>query len=106
MLGSVAMTLKPTNHHIPGWKKSFNFLHRYKQIQIHYGADGTGDVYNLENQAVLAYAAGTKKVHLFISYSKLTENSGTNIQTIQKFVNYTRVLVREHYKFNLPVKSA
>lgn len=48
----------------------------------------------------------TKKVHLFISYSKLTENSGTNIQTIQKFVNYTRVLVREHYKFNLPVKSA
>jgi hypothetical protein len=34
-------------------------------VKILYGADDTGDIYNLENQAFLSRAAGTKKVHLF-----------------------------------------
>ena len=47
---SVAMTLRSTTSNIPGWKKATNFLHKYKQIKIHYGEDGTGDVYKSENQ--------------------------------------------------------
>jgi 23S rRNA U2552 (ribose-2'-O)-methylase RlmE/FtsJ len=47
---SIAMTLKPNNPHVPGWKKATQFLQRNKQINVHYGADGTGDVYKPENQ--------------------------------------------------------
>lgn len=48
---SFAMTLKPTSPHVPGWKKAAAFLLKYKQVKIHYGSDGTGDIYNEENQA-------------------------------------------------------
>jgi len=48
---SIAMTLKPTNSHVPGWKKATQFLQKHKQVMIHYGADGTGDIYKSENQA-------------------------------------------------------
>jgi len=48
---SVAMTLKPTNSHVPGWKKATQFLQKHKQVMIHYGSDGTGDIYKDENQA-------------------------------------------------------
>lgn len=44
------MTLKPTNNHIPGWRRAYNFLQKHPEIKIHYGADGTGDLYNQENQ--------------------------------------------------------
>jgi len=47
---SVAMTLKPNNPHVPGWKKATQFLQRNKQVNVHYGVDGTGDVYKAENQ--------------------------------------------------------
>jgi hypothetical protein len=47
---SFAMTLKPNNPHVPGWKKATQFLQKHKQVRIHYGADGTGDIYNTENQ--------------------------------------------------------
>ena len=47
---SYAMTLKPNNPHVPGWKKATQFLQKHKQVKIHYGADGTGDIYSLENQ--------------------------------------------------------
>jgi 23S rRNA U2552 (ribose-2'-O)-methylase RlmE/FtsJ len=47
---SVAMTLRPTTSHVPGWKKAANFLHKYKQVQIHYGEDNTGDIYVKANQ--------------------------------------------------------
>lgn len=86
MLGSVAMTLKPTNHHIPGWKKSFNFLHRYKQIQIHYGADGTGDVYNLENQAsYIAEATKLGGAHIFTADGGFDFSNDYSLQEMQIF---------------------
>jgi cap1 methyltransferase len=44
------MTLKPTNNHIPGWRRAYNFLQRHPEIKIHYGLDGTGDLYLSQNQ--------------------------------------------------------
>lgn len=45
-----AMTLKPTNNHIPGWRRAFTFLQKHPEIKIHYGEDGTGDLYTKDNQ--------------------------------------------------------
>jgi 23S rRNA U2552 (ribose-2'-O)-methylase RlmE/FtsJ len=51
VVASIAMTLRPTTTHIPGWKKAAAFLYRHKQVKIHYGEDNTGDIYNMKNQA-------------------------------------------------------
>jgi 23S rRNA U2552 (ribose-2'-O)-methylase RlmE/FtsJ len=45
-----AMTLKPTNNHIPGWRRAYTFLQKHPEVKIHYGQDGTGDLYKPENQ--------------------------------------------------------
>jgi len=47
---SFAITLKPTNNHVPGWRRSYQFLQRHSEVKIHYGADGTGDIYLPVNQ--------------------------------------------------------
>jgi 23S rRNA U2552 (ribose-2'-O)-methylase RlmE/FtsJ len=61
----VAMTLKPTHAQIPGWKRAMQFLKKHPELKITYGEDGTGDIYNLENQANFIEALGGKKVELF-----------------------------------------
>lgn len=61
---SFAMTLKPNNPHVPGWKKATQFLQKHKQVKIHYGADGTGDIYNVANQESFIQFS-SPKVHLF-----------------------------------------
>ena len=43
------ITLKSNNKDIPGWKKSNTFLYTNKHIKITYGADNTGNLYNLKN---------------------------------------------------------
>lgn len=53
----IAMTLRSTEHTIPGWRKSQAFLARNPTVQITYGADGTGDLYRLENQDAFDAAA-------------------------------------------------
>ena len=47
---ATAMTLKPTDQRVPGWRRAASFLHYHKEVKLHYGADGTGDVYHLANQ--------------------------------------------------------
>jgi hypothetical protein len=59
------MTLKPHQAQIPGWKRASNFLKRNPQILITYGADETGDIYNLENQESFNKQLGPKKAQLF-----------------------------------------
>jgi cap1 methyltransferase len=61
---ATGMTLKPTDHRVPGWRRASTFLHAHKEVKLHYGADGTGDIYQLANQDsfVEAVAPG---VHLF-----------------------------------------
>ena len=62
---SLAMTLRPHQAQIPGWKRAANFLKRHPEVIITYGADTTGDIYSLENQASFVHELGTKKAHLF-----------------------------------------
>jgi len=63
---SIAMTLKPMNPHVPGWKKATQFLQKHKQVSVHYGADGTGDVYKPENQAsYIEQCKAVNGVHIF-----------------------------------------
>ena len=86
MGASIAMTLKPTNHNIPGWKKSFSFLQRHRQVQIHYGADGTGDVYKAENQA--SYIAEVGKLggaHIFTADGGFDFSNDYTLQEMQIF---------------------
>jgi cap2 methyltransferase len=47
---ALAMTLKPTNNSVPGWRRANHFLQRHQEILLHYGTDGTGDIYVKENQ--------------------------------------------------------
>jgi 23S rRNA U2552 (ribose-2'-O)-methylase RlmE/FtsJ len=58
-----AITLKPQQANVPGWKRASNFLQKYKSIQIHYGADNTGDILKIENQE--SFIATCPKVMLF-----------------------------------------
>ena len=60
-----AMTLKPTNSHIPGWRRAYTFLQKHPEIKIHYGQDGTGDLYKRENQDTFIDLMTTGKALLF-----------------------------------------
>jgi 23S rRNA U2552 (ribose-2'-O)-methylase RlmE/FtsJ len=63
---SFAITLRPTTTHVPGWKKATSFLHKNKQIKVIYGDDGTGDIYNRNNQDSFIKASFPPTgVHLF-----------------------------------------
>ena len=44
-----AITLYSNNKDIPGWNKSKNFLKKNPNVNISYGKDNTGDLYNVEN---------------------------------------------------------
>ena len=46
----VAMTLKSTERTVPGWRKSHAFLTEHPAVNITYGADGTGNLYSMDNQ--------------------------------------------------------
>ena len=59
-----AMTLKPTDSHTPGWRRASGFLQKHKEIILHYGIDGTGDMYQKGNQESFVEAA-KPGVHLF-----------------------------------------
>ena len=44
-----AITLKSLKKEIPGWRKAKIFLEKHPNINIHYGEDNTGDIYNILN---------------------------------------------------------
>lgn len=44
-----AITLKSINKDIPGWNKATNFLRKNQNVNISYGIDDTGNIYNVEN---------------------------------------------------------
>ena len=44
-----AITLKSMTKEIPGWDKAQTFLRENSNIKINYGADNTGNIYNIEN---------------------------------------------------------
>jgi 23S rRNA U2552 (ribose-2'-O)-methylase RlmE/FtsJ len=59
-----AMTLKSNHNHVPGWRRAYTFLQKHPEIKIHYGKDGTGNLYNPENQESFIQLC-SKKVQLF-----------------------------------------
>ena len=59
-----AITLKPNNNHVPGWRRSYQFLQKHPEVKIHYGADGTGDIYVEANQMSFVQLHDMKS-HLF-----------------------------------------
>lgn len=61
---ATAMTLKPTDQRVPGWRRAAAFLHYHREVRLHHGADGTGNVYYPENQRSFSEAAAPG-VHLF-----------------------------------------
>jgi len=44
-----AITLRSINRDIPGWDKAYNFIKENTNVNIHYGADKTGNIYNVDN---------------------------------------------------------
>jgi 23S rRNA U2552 (ribose-2'-O)-methylase RlmE/FtsJ len=61
-----AMTLRPNQTNVPGWKRAAQFLQKYKNIKVTYGDDNTGDITHAVNQLSFASACGSK-VQLFTS---------------------------------------
>ena len=47
---STAITLRPKQPNVPGWKRAAQFLQKHKNVKITYGLDGTGDLLRYENQ--------------------------------------------------------
>ena len=47
---ATAMTLKSSDQRVPGWRRASTFLHHHREVRLHYGADETGDIYNVANQ--------------------------------------------------------
>jgi len=43
------ITLRSCDKDIPGWNKATNFLKKNENVNIHYGADNTGNIYNIDN---------------------------------------------------------
>ena len=62
---SYAITLKPVSNHIPGWRRSHQFLQRHPEVKIHYGADGTGDIYLGANQESFIKIHELSRANLF-----------------------------------------
>jgi 23S rRNA U2552 (ribose-2'-O)-methylase RlmE/FtsJ len=51
--GVWAMTLKQTNHSIPGWRAAGRLLARHPEIHIEYGPQNTGNILETDNQEFL-----------------------------------------------------
>jgi 23S rRNA U2552 (ribose-2'-O)-methylase RlmE/FtsJ len=64
IISATAMTLKPTDNHTPGWRRATGFLQKHKEVVLHYGIDGTGDMYQKGNQESFIQAV-KPGVHLF-----------------------------------------
>ena len=61
---STAITLRPRQPNVPGWKRAASFLQKHKNVHIEYGSDGTGNLLNPANQTAFIEAC-VPKVNLF-----------------------------------------
>ncbi len=81
--GASAITLRSEARNVPGWRKAVRFLQVNPQIQIHDGADGTGNILLLENQE--AYVRDTrtrfpKGAHIYTADGGFDFSSDFNAQ--------------------------
>jgi hypothetical protein len=87
----IAMTLRSTERTIPGWRKSAAFLSSYPDVLITYGADSTGNLYSLDNQAAFEATAAThlgSKAHLYTADGGFDFSADFNAQenTVQRLL--------------------
>jgi 23S rRNA U2552 (ribose-2'-O)-methylase RlmE/FtsJ len=61
---SYAITLKPMENQVPGWKRAMNFLKKNPGIKIIYGANQTGDILDAANRQSF-YDECRPGVHIF-----------------------------------------
>jgi 23S rRNA U2552 (ribose-2'-O)-methylase RlmE/FtsJ len=87
---STAMSLKSADQHVPGWRRASSFLHHHPEVKLHYGNDGTGNIYIKENQDSFVSAA-SPGVHIF------TADGGFDFS-----VDYS---IQEQQVFNLLISS-
>lgn len=59
-----AMTLRPTENQVPGWKRAVNFLKKNPQIKIVYGSSGSGNILEAGNRDSF-YEECRSSVHIF-----------------------------------------
>jgi 23S rRNA U2552 (ribose-2'-O)-methylase RlmE/FtsJ len=68
VLRSFAITLRSEARNVPGWRKAVKFLSEHPMIDIHDGADGTGNILSEENQAAFikhVHDEYPKGVHIY-----------------------------------------
>lgn len=78
-----AITLRSDAKNIPGWRKAASFLTEHPQIQIHTGADDTGNILISANQdafVATVRAAHPAGVHLFTADGGFDFSSDYNAQ--------------------------
>ena len=59
-----AMTLRPIENQVPGWKRAMSFLKKHPEIKILYGANNTGDILDPVNRQSF-YNDCKNGVHIF-----------------------------------------
>jgi 23S rRNA U2552 (ribose-2'-O)-methylase RlmE/FtsJ len=59
-----AMTLRPIENQVPGWKRAMSFLKKHPEIKILYGANNTGDILDAANRQSF-YNECKNGVHIF-----------------------------------------
>jgi hypothetical protein len=80
---ATAITLRPNQSNIPGWKRAANFLQKYKSVQILYGADNTGNILKYENQN--SFIAETPKVLLYTGDGGFDFSTDYSLQEVSVF---------------------
>ena len=87
----VAMTLRSTERTIPGWRKSQYFMTNNPTVHVTYGADGTGNLYSLENQTAFMKTAEAHlggKAHMYTADGGFDFSADFNAQenTVQRLL--------------------
>ena len=60
----MTLTRNEKAKNVPGWKQSRDFLAKHPEVHILNGADGTGDIYNIDNINFMRDAMGPQLAHL------------------------------------------
>jgi 23S rRNA U2552 (ribose-2'-O)-methylase RlmE/FtsJ len=64
VIQTYAMTLRPTENQVPGWKRAMNFLKKHPEIKILYGQNNTGNILDKENRQSF-YDDCKGQIHIF-----------------------------------------
>jgi 23S rRNA U2552 (ribose-2'-O)-methylase RlmE/FtsJ len=78
-------TLRPEHKSIPDWKLNSFTKKQLKQINLLYGKDGTGNLYNLENIDYVANQLGGNSMHLITADGGFDFSANFNNQEQQSF---------------------